>query len=197
LSSKSNIDYYKAIHGRWRSNEKLINETNQNKYILNSIYSNSSADTVVESAMLFDQLNYLPEDILFKVDRAAMAVSLETRVPFLDHRIVEWSWTLPNSLKFGNGNEKKILKLLLNRHVPKEITERPKMGFGVPISDWLRGPLREWAEGLLSFDSVTKYGIFNPVPVQKKWRELIDGSNFNEADIWHILVFQDWLNSNN
>jgi asparagine synthase (glutamine-hydrolysing) len=197
LSSKSNIDYYKAIHGRWRSNEKLINETNQNKQILNSIYSNSSADTVVESAMLFDQLNYLPEDILFKVDRAAMAVSLETRVPFLDHRIVEWSWTLPNSLKFGNGNEKKILKLLLNRHVPKEITERPKMGFGVPISDWLRGPLREWAEGLLSFDSLTKYGIFNPVPVEKKWRELIDGSNFNEADIWHILVFQDWLNSNN
>lgn len=195
LSSNSYIEYYKAIHGRWRDNEKLIQETNEKKIIFDSLYSNCSTYNLVESAMLFDQLNYLPDDILFKVDRAAMAVSLETRVPFLDHRIVEWSWSLPTSLKSGNGNEKRILKILLNRHIPKQIFERPKMGFGVPLSDWLRGPLREWAEDLLSIDNFKKFGIINYKPVHKKWNQLLSGSNFYEADIWHVLIFQDWLNS--
>ncbi|MDZ4070736.1 MAG: asparagine synthase (glutamine-hydrolyzing) [Sediminibacterium sp.] len=196
LSSKTDIDYYKAIHGRWRSNENLIPETQEQQSIFNSFYLNYPSDSIVETAMLFDQLNYLPEDILFKVDRAAMAVSLETRVPFLDHRIVEWSWTLPVSFKSGENCEKKILKSLLYRHVPQKIFERPKMGFGVPISNWLRGPLREWADALLSVENLAKHEIFNPIPVQKKWRELIRGSDFHEADIWHILVFQDWLNAN-
>lgn len=141
--------------------------------------------------MANDTMSYLPDDILVKVDRAAMSVSLETRAPLLDHRIVEFAWSLPPHFKSRNGSGKWILKQLLYRYVPKELVDRPKMGFGVPVDDWMRGPLREWAEYLLDERRLFDAGL-NPGPVRRRWHEHLTGS-FNWRDsLWLVLMWQAW-----
>ncbi|PRA58945.1 MULTISPECIES: asparagine synthase (glutamine-hydrolyzing) [Pseudomonas] len=140
-----------------------------------------------------DTLSYLPDDILAKVDRAAMAVSLETRVPFLDHRIVEFASSLPMSFKIRNGNTKWILRQLLDRYVPRELIERPKMGFGIPLHEWLRGPLREWAEALLDPQRLASEGYFEPSPIRAIWERHLRGQGNYQHQLWPVLMFQAWL----
>jgi asparagine synthase (glutamine-hydrolysing) len=150
-------------------------------------------DSFPQQMMFVDSVTYLPDDILVKVDRAAMAVSLETRVPFLDHRVVEFAWRLPVEMKVKGGRGKRVLRRVLDRYVPRRLIERPKMGFGVPVGIWLRGPLREWAEALIDERRLQGEGFLDPRPVHALWRRHLAGEMNTESPIWGVLMFQAWL----
>ena len=140
----------------------------------------------------FDTVTFLPDDILTKVDRASMAVSLEVRVPLLDHRVVEFAWSLPRHMQVRNGQSKWLLRQLLYQYVPRERVERPKTGFSLPLDGWLRGPLRDWAEELLSERSLRAVGLLNPAPVRRKWAEHVSGLYNWKKQLWNVLMLQAW-----
>jgi len=143
--------------------------------------------------MAFDALTYLPDDVLCKVDRAAMSVSLETRIPLLDHELVAFAWTLPVSMNLRNGGGKWLLRKALRKFLPQELVDGPKRGFAVPIGDWLRGPLRPWAEDLLNERTLEASQLFDQVPIRAKWREHVAGTRNWHYQLWTILMLQGWL----
>ena len=145
--------------------------------------------------MYMDLVSYLPDDILVKVDRAAMGVSLESRIPFLDHRVVEFAWRLPESMKIEGLQGKQVIRKILYKYVPRELIERPKTGFGIPVDYWLRGPLRDWAEALLDEGRLKKEGYFDPAPIRQKWADHLSGRDYR-GFLWGILMFQAWQEAN-
>jgi asparagine synthase (glutamine-hydrolysing) len=147
--------------------------------------------------MFLDTVTYLPDDILVKLDRAAMAVSMEGRVPLLDHRVVEFAARLPLSMKLHNGGGKWILRQILHQYVPQELIDRPKKGFSLPIAEWLRGSLREWAEELLGESRLRHDGYFHPKVVRKIWEDHLSGQRDFRHHVWAVLMFQAWLDHRN
>lgn len=193
LDSCSAEELYLKLISHWPDPASVVRNATEHPTALTGNTPELAGLTEVQRMMALDMLTYLPDDILVKVDRAAMGVSLEGRVPFLDHRVVEFAWRLPQSLKLQDGQGKWVLRQVLYRHVPKELIERPKMGFGVPLHDWLRGPLREWAESLLDESRLRREGYFHPTPIRKKWVEHLSGQRNWQHHLWNVLMFQAWL----
>ena len=200
MTARSATDLYRSMVSHWSNSENVVVGGKQPPTLLNEVASGLSGLSNIERMMLMDLKTYLPDDILTKVDRAAMGVSLETRVPFLDHRVVEFAWRLPMEYKLRSENKryttKWALREVLFRHVPKALIERPKMGFAVPIDSWLRGPLRPWAEDLLSESRLKREGYFNTVLIRKKWAEHLSGTRNWQHQLWCVLMFQAWLADN-
>lgn len=196
IKAKNSADLYRRLISIIQDPENYALGSSESAtsppYIDNELHSNNG----IEQMMLTDILGYLPNDILTKVDRAAMGVSLETRVPFLDHRVVEFAWRIPMKYKLHNGEGKWILKQILFKYVPQNLIERPKMGFGVPIDSWLRGPLRDWADALLNAERLSSEGFLKPDAVQRLWREHLSGQRNWQYQLWNILMLQLWLEKN-
>jgi asparagine synthase (glutamine-hydrolysing) len=177
----------------WPRPTELVPGSQEPPTVLNEPATWPTLKGFEEQMMYLDQATYLTDDILVKVDRAAMGVSLESRIPLLDHRVVEFAWRLPLDLKIRAERGKWLLRQVLYRYVPRELVERPKMGFGVPIDVWLRGPLRDWAEALLDEGRLRQEGFLSPGPIRDKWQEHLSGCHNWSYYLWSLLMFQAWL----
>jgi asparagine synthase (glutamine-hydrolysing) len=184
--------FYQGLLSHWREPEQIVTGSREPAGLLADTRIREIVPDFIARMQYLDTLTYLPDDILTKVDRASMAVSLEARVPLLDHRVVAFSWSLPLAMKVKNGVGKSLLRQVLYRYVPAKLIDRPKMGFGVPIGEWLRGPLRDWAEELLDERRLKAEGILNPAPIRAKWSQHLAGTINWQYLIWDVLMFQAW-----
>jgi asparagine synthase (glutamine-hydrolysing) len=192
LSDGGEEAMFRGLVGQWAEPEKLVRGGREP---VDDIWQGALAERVPDFGrrmQLIDTLTYLPDDILVKVDRASMAVGLEARAPLLDHAVVEFTWGLPDRFLVRNGETKWLLRRVLYRHVPKALIERPKMGFVMPMDEWLRGPLRDWAEDLLDARSMEADGLLDPAPVRQLWAEHLSGRTAGQYRLWCVLMFQAW-----
>ncbi len=187
--------FYLRVLSEWTDPSTVVLGSHEPDTVARALLDLRWVHAIEEMAMLADLTNYLPDDILTKVDRASMAVSLETRVPLLDHRVIEYACRLPLRFKMRGRVGKWALRQVLYRYVPRTLVERPKMGFSVPINRWLRGPLREWAEELLSPNNLAQHGFFAVEPIRRRWEEHVAEVRNWDTSLWPILIFQDWLAS--
>ena len=193
IASNNLLSLYKGLVSNWQDPSSVVIGEGEHAEIFSTDIKMLSNLGDIEKMMAIDLVSYLPDDILVKVDRAAMGVSLETRVPFLDHHIIEFASKIPLSMKLNNGIGKSVLRDILYKYVPRELIERPKMGFGIPVAEWLRGPLKEWAEELLDESKLACQGLFYPKVVRKMWSEHLSGIRNWQSQLWAVLMFQAWL----
>jgi len=187
-------DIYRHLASDWK--QSIVVGAEIPPYALNDKTIVDSFPNFTERMMYLDLMTFLPDEVLAKVDRATMGASLEARVPLLDHRVVEFAWQLPLSLKLHDDQGKYPLRQILYKYVPKELIERPKMGFGVPIDDWLRGDLRDWAGDLLSSEKLKREGFFDVSAIEEKWKEHSSGKRNWQNHLWNVLMFEAWLEAN-
>jgi len=193
LPAASREALYHYLNSYWRSPERLVRQAREPLTAFTDSARWPALEGFIEFMMAMDMVGYLPDDILVKVDRASMGVSLEARVPLLDHRVAEFAWQLPLDLKVRRGQRKWLLRQVLYRHVPRQLIDRPKMGFGVPIGTWLRGPLRDWAEELLGEARLRREGYLDSADIRTRWQEHLAGARNWHEHLWHVLMFQAWL----
>jgi asparagine synthase (glutamine-hydrolysing) len=182
---------YRRLVSHWEPSEIVLGAREPRTIIADETLAKQFPDLLARMQFL-DLVTYLPDDILTKVDRASMAVALEARVPLLDHRVVEFSWRLPRNTMVRNSTTKWILRQVLYRHVPRALIVRPKMGFGVPLGEWLRGPLRDWAETLLDEQRLREGGLLEPGVVRRFWREHLEGGRNWQYLLWNVLMLEAW-----
>jgi asparagine synthase (glutamine-hydrolysing) len=183
---------YRRFVSHWEEPASVVINGHEPQTMLTDVQHQAKLSDFQHFMMWLDTVTYLPDDILVKLDRATMAVSLEARCPLLDHRVVELGWRLPLSLKVQNGEGKRVLRRVLERYVPRPLIERPKMGFGVPIAEWLRGPLRDWADDLLAEPRLRRDGFFQSAPIRNRWLEHKAGTRNWSYHLWNVLMFQAW-----
>lgn len=193
LESKTLFDLYYKLISNWQNPNEILLDGKEPRTFLTNYESELTKLDGQQQMMLLDSMTYLPDDILVKTDRAAMATSLETRAPFLNHKLLEYAWQIPQPLKLKKTQSKWILRQILYKYIPKKLVERPKVGFGVPIDSWLRGPLKDWAQALLDKTKLRNQGFFNPDSISIKWTEHLSGKKNWQYEIWSILMFQEWL----
>lgn len=186
-------EIYWRLVSHWKQPESVVLGAQEPVTMVTDRNRWAKISDFTQRMMYLDTVTYLPDDILVKVDRASMGVGLESRIPFLDHRLVEFAWRLPLSLKVRHGQSKWLLRQVLYKYVPKQMLERPKMGFGLPIDSWLRGPLRDWGEALLDPRRLRREGFFNPQPIREKWEQHLSGQHNWQYYLWDVLMFQAWL----
>lgn len=196
LSAKTIHDLHFKLASQVQNPSDWLINSNEHTTLLNDGIDHFGELDSISQMMVYDLLTYLPTDILTKVDRAAMAMSLETRVPFLDPNVIQFSAALPLEFKIRDGVSKWVLREVLYKYVPKDLIERPKMGFGVPLAEWLREPLRDWAEELLDEKRLVEEGFFNALFVRQKWSEHLGGKRNWHHQLWNVLMFQAWLENN-
>lgn len=193
MSAPSRQLLYRSIVSQEQNPSSLVMDAYEPYSVLSDAVSLPALSGFLEEMQYLDTVTYLPDDILTKVDRASMSVGLEARVPLLDHRVVEFAWRLPTDMKVRDKQGKWPLRQVLYHYVPQSLVERPKMGFGVPIAAWLRGPLQDWAATLLDEKSLEEQGVFQATAVRQKWQQHLSGSHDWEGVLWSVLMFQAWL----
>jgi len=193
LDTPSREDFYRQLVSHWKTPSSVVIGAKEPITVLDTSSAWPATQRYEEWMMAMDAQTYMADDILVKVDRAAMASSLETRVPMLDHRVVELAWRIPLDMKIRGGVGKWVLREVLYRHVPRELIERPKKGFSIPIATWLRGPLRDWSESLLDEGRLRREGFFHPAPIRRAWEQHLSGRADHSSKLWGVLMFQAWL----